>query len=153
MKYKYQAKTKNGEMQVGVVEAGSREVAGSILTGHDLFILSIEEAESVHWYDNIVGLFNRVKQKDLVICTRQLATLLEVQIPLNQALKILVEQTANPVLKEAVFEIAEDVDSGLSLSQAMDKQKRVFPEFYVEMVRAAEVTGNLNQVATFLADY
>ena len=153
MKFKYQAKTKDGEMQVGFVDAANRDAATTILATHELFILSLEDAETVHWYDRVSKFFSRVRRKDLIIFMRQFATLLEVQIPLNQALKILVEQTTNPTLKEAVLEVAEDVDSGLSLSQAMERQEGVFPDFYIEMFRAAEVTGNLNQVATFLADY
>jgi type IV pilus assembly protein PilC len=153
MKFKYQAKTKEGEMQVGFVDAANRDAVAAILTAHDLFILSIEEAETVRWYDRVSALLNRVRRKDLIVFMRQLATLLEVQIPLNQALKILIDQTANPILKEAVLEMVEDIDAGLSLSQAMQRQSAIFPEFFTEMIRAAEVTGNLNQVSTFLADY
>jgi type IV pilus assembly protein PilC len=153
MKYKYQAKTREGEMQVGFVDAASRDAVGTILASHDLFILSIEEAEAVHWYDRVSLFFNRAKRKDLIIFMRQLSTLLEVQIPLNQALKILVDQTPNSTLKEAVLEMVEDIDAGLSLSQAMQRQSVIFPEFFTEMIRAAEVTGNLNQITTFLADY
>jgi type IV pilus assembly protein PilC len=153
MKYKYQAKTRDGEMQVGFVDAGSRDAVGTILAAHDLFILSIEETETANWYDRVGAFFNRVRLKDLIVFMRQLATLLEVQIPLNQALKILIEQTTNVTLKEAVLEMSEDIDAGLSLSQSMERQGTVFPEFFTEMIRAAEVTGNLNQVAVFLADY
>lgn len=153
MKFKYQAKTKTGEMQVGFVDAANRDAAASILANHDLFILSIEAAETPGWYDRVNAFLARPRRKDIIVFMRQLATLLEVQIPLNQALKILVEQTANPTLKEAILEMAEDIDSGLSFSQAMERQKAVFQDFYVEMIRAAEVTGNLNQVTTFLADY
>ena len=153
MKFKYQAKTKEGEMQVGMVDATNRDSAADILTGHNLFILKIEPAETVQWYDRAVGLLNRVRRKDIIVFMRQLATLLEVQIPLSQALKILTEQTTNVTLKEAVLEISEDVDAGLSFSQAMERQRAVFPDFYVEMIHAAEVTGNLNQSASFLADY
>jgi type IV pilus assembly protein PilC len=153
MKFKYQAKTKEGEMQVGFVDAASRDAVGTILASHDLFVLSIEEAETIRWYDRVGAFFNRVRRKDIIVFMRQFSTLLEVQIPLNQALKILVEQTTNVTLKEAVLEMAEDIDSGLSLSQAMERQSSSFPEFFIEMTRAAEVTGNLNQVTSFLADY
>jgi type IV pilus assembly protein PilC len=153
MKFKYQAKTKEGELQVGFVEAADREAAAGILTSHDLFVLSVEEAGAVRWYDRVVAFFGRVRRKDLLVFTRQFATLLEVQIPLNQALRILTDQTTSAFLKEALIEVSGDVDAGLSLSQAMARQEGAFPEFYVEMIRAAEVTGNLTQVATFLADY
>lgn len=153
MKFKYQAKTKDGETQVGYVEAGNRDTAVSILSGHDLFVLSIESDREPGFIDRITSLFNRVRRKDMVVFARQLATLLEARIPLNTALKTLEQQTANKLLREAIFQVADDIDSGLSFSQAMDRQGGIFPPYYVEMVRAAEVTGNLNDVAGFLADY
>jgi len=140
-------------MQVGFVDAGSRDGAVNILTSHDLFILSVESAETPGFADRISSFFNRVRRKDMVVFARQLATLLEARLPLNSALKILREQTTNKVLKEAIFRVSEDIDSGLSFSQALERQGEVFPDFYVEMVRAAEVTGNLNDIAGFLADY
>lgn len=140
-------------MQVGMVEAGSRDGALSILTSHDLFVLSVESAEERGIFDRINLFLNRVKRKDMVVFARQLATLLEARLPLTNALKILHEQTQNKTLQDALYQVAEDIDSGLSFSQAMERAEGVFPDFYVEMVRAAEVTGNLNEVAGFLADY
>ncbi len=153
MKFKYQAKTKEGEEQVGFVEAGSRDAAVAILASHDLFVLSVETVGGKSPLDRFSGYFNRVRKKDLVIFARQLATLLEARLPLNSALKILEQQTNRPLLKEAILQVAGDIDAGLSFSQAMERQGEVFPGFYVEMVRAAEVTGNLNEIAGFLADY
>jgi type IV pilus assembly protein PilC len=153
MKFKYQAKTKEGAMQVGFVEAGDRDGASTILSSHDLFVLSIESAESSSPLDNINGFLNRVRRKDLIIFSRQLATLLEARLPLNNALKILYEQTANTTLKAAVYQVTEDIDAGISFSQAMERQNRVFPDYYIEMIRAAEVTGNMNEISAFLADY
>ncbi len=153
MKFKYQAKTKDGEMQVGFVEAGNRDAAAAILTSHDLFLLSLAAEAPPGVMDQVSRFFSRVKQKDLVIFARQLSTLLEARLPLSDALKILHDQTVNPTLKEAIYQISEDIDAGLSFSQALGRQEAVFPEYYTEMVRAAEVTGNLNEVASFLADY
>ncbi len=153
MKFKYKAKTKDGEMQVGFVEAGSRNSASNILAGHDLFILTLESAEKTRWYDLLLSYFNRVRRKDMVIFTRQLAVLLEARLPLNAALRSLYEQTGNKTLRDAIFQMAEDIDAGLSFSQTMERQGQIFPEFYVEMVRAAEITGNLNEISGFLADY
>ncbi len=153
MKFKYQAKTKEGEMQVGLVEADNRDSATDVLANHGLFVLSIEEASAVHWYDHISAYFARARRKDLIIFTRQLATLLEARLPLNNALKILYDQTDNATLKEALLVMTEDVDSGLSFSQAMERQGNIFPDFYTEMIRVAEVTGNMNEITGFLADY
>ena len=153
MKYKYSARTKEGELQVGFVEAGSQEAALGILSSHDLYILSLHEAEKQRFYDRIGSFFGGVKRKDIVVFTRQLSTLLEARLPLSDALKTLTEQTTNPVLKEAIMRIAEDIDAGLSFSQALARQSTVFSEFFVSMVRSAEVTGNLDEVVGFLADY
>ena len=153
MKFKYQAKTKEGVTQVGFVEASDRDAASAILAGHDLFVLSVIAEHPPTALDNIAGFFGRVKRKDLIIFTRQLATLLEARLPLNNALKILYKQTTNPRLKEAISQVTEDIDAGVSFSQAMARQGKIFPDYYIEMIRAAEVTGNLNEVAAFLADY
>src|SRR5689334_19504174 len=99
MKFKYQAKTQEGEMQVGFVEAGNRDSALNILTGHNLFVMSIAEADQPSPVDRINAFLNRVKRKDMVIFARQLATLLEARLPLNNALKILREQTTNKMLQ------------------------------------------------------
>ena len=103
MKFKYQAKTREGEVQAGFVEAGSRDGALSILTGHDLFVLSVESAEKKGFADGISGFLNRVSRKDMIIFARQLATLLEARLPLNSAVKILQGQTASKLLKEAIY--------------------------------------------------
>jgi type IV pilus assembly protein PilC len=153
MKFKYQARTKEGEMQVGFVDAGARDAALQILTGHGLFVLSVSEADTGHWYDGFLGFFKRVHRADLVIFARQLSTLLEAQLPLDGALKTLREQTTNETLREAIAQISNDIDSGLSFSQALDRQSSIFPAYYIEMVRAAEITGNMNEATAFLAEY
>lgn len=153
MKFKYQARNKEGELQAGFVDAGNRDTALQILASHDLFALSVVSADEKHWYDAFTGFFNRVKRRDLVVFARQLATLLEARLPLNNALVTLKGQTANANLKEALSQMSQDVDSGLSFSQALERQGKLFPSYYMEMVRASEVTGNLNEAAAFLADY
>ena len=153
MKFKYQARSKTGELQVGFVEAATRDSASNTLTSHDLYVLSIESAEKKSIFDALTKVFKRVKTKDLMIFTRQLATLLESQMPLNNALQSLYQQTNNETLKESVFLILQDVEAGLALSQALERQRPIFSEFYVSMVRSAEVTGRLEEAMTFLAYY
>lgn len=153
MRYKYQAKTKEGEPQVGFVEAGNREAAVSILSGHQLFVLSVQEVEKPNWFDRVARYFGRVKRKDFMIFSRQMATLFGAQLPLTEVLQTLQKQTKHPVLKEAILQISEDVDAGLAFSQALERQEEVFSQFYISMVRSAEVTGNLDKIVGFLADY
>ncbi|MEK7193233.1 MAG: type II secretion system F family protein [Patescibacteria group bacterium] len=153
MKFKYSAKTKEGELQTGFVEAGSRDAAVNILAGHNLFILSMVATEKSRWYDRFGRYFGGVGRKDMLVFTRQLATLLEARLSLNEGLKTLSGQVTHPILKEAVFQITQDIDAGLAFSQALERQSGVFSNFFVSMVRSAEVTGNLDEVVGFLADY
>ena len=153
MKFKYNARTQEGELQTGFVDAANREAALNVLTGHELFILSLEEAERARWYDKFLNFFNRVKIVDLMIFTRQFATLMESKMPLGNSLRTLYQQTRKPILKEAIFGVSSDVDAGLSLSQAMERQGKIFSGFYINMIRTAEITGRLEEAMMFLADY
>lgn len=153
MKFRYNAKTKQGELQTGFVEAVNRDAALNILTGHELFLLNLEAAETAPWYQHFLSLLNRVKSGDLMVFTRQLATLLDAKISLGDSLKNLYKQTRNPILKEAIFEISSDIDSGLSFSQALERHPNIFSEFYISMIRSAEITGRVEEVSSFLADY
>lgn len=153
MKFKYQAKNQEGELQAGFVEAADREGAATILTSHGLFVLLLEEVGRPGVFDRLGGYFSRVKQVDVMIFTRQLATLLDARLPLPNALQTLYAQTNQPVLKEAIKMVADDVASGLTFSQALDRQQGVFSNFYVSMIRSAEVVGNMDEAAVFLADY
>ncbi len=153
MKFNYKARTKEGELQVGNVDAASKEAALAILLSHGLFILSLEPVVENTWISRISEFFKRVKVQDLMIFTRQFSTLLASQVPLSDSLVNLYKQTTKPVLKEAVYEIASDIDAGFSLSQALGRHPGIFSEFYVNMVKSAEVTGRLSEVLDFLADY
>ncbi|HEY4499940.1 MAG TPA: type II secretion system F family protein [Candidatus Paceibacterota bacterium] len=153
MKFKYSARTQSGELQTGFVEGVNRETAFNTLTGHDLYILSLESTEIVHWYDRLLSIFKRVKQGDLMVFTRQFAILLDAKISLGDALRSLYRQTHNATLKEAIFEISSDIDSGLSLSQSLERHNQIFSSFYISMMRSAEVTGRMEEVASFLADF
>ncbi len=153
MKFKYKAKTKEGEEQVGFVEAGGKDSAITILASHGLFILSLEPVSKPGFFDRISTFFGRVKRKDLVVFTRQMAILMEAELPLTTSIQTLHKQTTHVQLKEATYQMMQDIDSGLAFSQALARQPHVFPEFFVSMIRSAEVTGNLAKVIGFLADY
>lgn len=153
MKFRYNARTKQGELQTGFIEGANRDAVFSILSGHELFVLSLEPVEEGKWYERFLTLFKRVKTADLMIFTRQFATLMDAKISLGDSLRNLYKQTRNPILKEVVSELNSDIDSGLSLSQSMARHQNVFSEFYISMVRSAEITGRLDEVIGFMADY
>lgn len=153
MKFGYKARTKEGELQVGNVEATSREAAISILSSHGLFILGVNPIDKEGWSDRFLEFFRRVRTTEIMIFTRQFATLLASQVPIGDSLRNLYHQTTKPILKEVVGEVVNDVESGFSLSQAIGRHPGVFSEFYVNMVKSAEVTGRLSETLDFLADY
>lgn len=153
MKFRYRARTAKGELQVGLVDAPRREEAVNILTGHDLYILFLDEVREGLWYNRILNYLNRVKAKDLAVFTRQFATLMSAKIALNETLLTLERQTINPLLREVVREIAADVEAGLSLSQAMEKHDYVFSPFYINLIKSAEITGRIEEATSYLADY
>lgn len=153
MKFRYQARTKKGDKQVGLIEAGSREAALNILEGYELYVLSLEAFEKKSFAKRFFYIFFKTKKKDLMIFSRQLATLIGAELPLTDSLKTLYRQTENVFLKEAIREVISDIEAGLSFSQALGKGKAVFSEFFVNMVRAGEVTGRIEQVVDYMADY
>lgn len=140
-------------MQVGNVDASNRDGALGILLGHGLFVLTLEPVAEERWYDRVLSFFRKVKASDMMIFTRQFATLLASQVPLSDSLANLYRQTQHATLKEIIAEISNDVDAGFSLSQALERHVSTFSEFYVNMVKSAEVTGRLSEVLNFLADY
>ncbi len=153
MKFKYTARTKKGELQTGNINAVNREKALGILAQHELFVLELSQALEVRWYDRFFSYLNRVRPKDLMIFTRQFATLLEAKVPIGDSLRTLFKQTLSRRLKEVISGMSSGVDSGLSLSQSLERYPDVFSEFYINMVRSAEVTGRMDEVLNFLADY
>ena len=95
----------------------------------------------------------RVRPAELVVVTRQLATIVNAGLPLMQGLDILAEQSDNPRLESVLKQISSDVEAGESFSDALRKHPRAFSGLYVSMVRAGEASGNLDGILLRLADY
>ena len=149
--YKYQAFNKDKKAQEGLVEADSKDYAAELLAEKGLAIVTLSEASSGKAKFNL-NFLNRVKMKDIVIFSRQFSVLVSANVSMVQALKILVEQTANTTLKMVVSEVADEVDAGTALSEALGKQSKIFSNFYVSVVRSGETSGKLNEVLSYLAD-
>lgn len=153
MKFKYQARNKDGELQVGFVESYSQAGAADVLVSHGLYVLSLENTDRENILDKLLSAFKHISLTDMMIFTRQFATLLEAKVSLADSMKNLQKQTRSAMMKEVIHEITADIDSGLSLSQAFERQKDVFSEFYVSMIRSAEITGRLEEAVVYLAAY
>ncbi len=153
MKFNYQARTKQGEIQTGTVEAGTQEAAIETLQRHELVVVFLEKISEIPFYARSLKFLQRIKAKELTIFYRQLAILFEANVSPLDSLRILAEQTKNPIFKELIFEIEKDVKGGEPLSSAMAKHSKVFSSFYVNVVRAGEASGKLHEVLKYLADH
>jgi len=153
MKFIYRAKDKQGNIRAGKVEARSLDTAVSILQGYDLIVLEISPEKKITFLDEIFGTKTRISRKDLAIFMRQFSTLLEAQVPLGEALRTLYLQAATPAIKDLVFELVSDLDSGLPLSKSIAKRSDIFGDFYIEMIKSGEISGRLEEVLSYLADY
>ena len=153
MKFNYQARNKEGETQTGTVEAGTREAAIETLQRHDLVVVFLEKVSEVPIYARSLKFLQKIKTKEITIFYRQLAILFEANISPLEALRVLGEQTRNPLFKSLIFDVEKAIRAGESLSQAMAKHPKVFSNFYINVVKAGEVTGKLHEVLKYLADH
>jgi type IV pilus assembly protein PilC len=148
--FTYRAATRQGDILQDQMEGSDTMAVASELRQQGLLVIDIKE-QSVAQKD-ILEPFKKVKLGDLVIFTRQFATMINAGLPIVRALYILSEQTENPKLKDVVVLVRKDVEAGLSLSEALDKHPKVFNRLYVEMVRAGEIGGILDEVLLRVAD-
>ncbi len=153
MKFTYQAKDQTGNIKKGTIEAQSAEAAARTLQSYGLVVLEISPLKRATFLDAILGKRTTISRKDLAVFLRQFATLLSSQVPLAEALKTLFLQASTPQLKDLIFELISDLDSGLTLSRAIEKRNDVFGEFYSQMIKSGEISGRLEEVLTYLADY
>jgi type IV pilus assembly protein PilC len=152
MKYKYLALDESGNEQEGYVKAESRRSALLVLKNSGFKVKKLDNETSVPILDSITGLFQRVGAKEFVTFSRQLATLIDSNVPLLKALSSIALQTENRYLALKVQVVMADVEGGSSLSEALSKQSDVFSKFYINMVKAGEVSGNLQKTLNDLAD-
>lgn len=149
----YEAQTKQGNRQKGRVEARDEDAAVEVLQGHDLMVLSLQAESATPFATRDLQLFRHVGSKDLAAFSRQLSVLFQSDVPLVESLHTLGVQTTSDYLGEALRDIAASVDSGVALSDALERYTDIFSNFYIQMVRAGETSGKLDEVLTYLADH
>lgn len=149
--FKYIGRTSTGTLKKGVVNAETKAAAIAKLRKQG--INPREVAESTSIFHRQITLGKAVKNEHFVIYCRQFATLIRAGISLVESTKILAEQTSSKGLKQALYTVEEDVRTGTSFSEATAKLDKIFPSMYVNMVRAGEATGNLDETLDRLAFY
>ncbi len=150
--YLYKARTKKGELKKGEITAIDEESAATLLKEHDLTLTELVPAEKATPWEKLSAALQRIKAKDKVVLTRQLATMIKSGLPIVQALKILADQTTNQKLKDILTEITSEVEGGTSLSESMSRFPEAFSKVYIAMIRSGEASGNLDDVLVRLAD-
>jgi general secretion pathway protein F len=153
--FRFAAADANGKEQSGVLEADSARVARQMLRGRGLVPLTVEPvlSESQRAAGASLAIGRRLSQTDLAVMTRQLASLLGAQLPVADALNVMVEQSEKQSIRELMASIRTDVLAGTSLSNALARHPRQFPGIYRALIAAGEESGKLGTVLASLADY
>ena len=150
--FQYTAHGRDGKRQTGTLTADTRQVVAQMLLTRGLVAENVQEVSKIS-KKAAAGPNTKVKTTDLLIFTRQLSTIVSAGLPLLQGLDILAEQTDSGGFAGMIGQIGQDVEGGLSFSEALRRYPRAFPDLYVSMVRAGEAGGDLDGVLLQLADY
>ena len=157
MQYRYTARTQEGKEVQGTIDAASLDLAVGSLQRKNLLIISIEPSkEKIGKFMDLLsfsGIFSNVKAQDIVLFSRELATLFEAKVPIINSLNIIISETENKTLRRRLSDIQDDIQGGISLSQAFARHPEIFSRFYVSMVKSGEESGKLEEIFKFLADY
>ena len=145
--FNYTALDNLGKKKKGVLSAQSEREARKYIKDLNLTPITVTQSESTR------GIKSKVKNKDIVIMTRQIATLLEANTSIIDALKIIADQTNNKDLITILYNLREDVIQGKRLGQSMMKYPGVFDNTYSSLVTAGDSSGNLDTIFNKLADY
>lgn len=150
--YEYKAVDQSGAIREGSIDAVSETIAISALQRRGLTLQSIRSQKDTGLLNKNLTIFQGVKPKDVVLLSRQIATLFEAQVSALRVFRLLSTETTNPALRERLVAIANDLQSGTTISNALEKHPKVFSKFYVSMVRTGEETGQLDKTFAYLAD-
>lgn len=154
MIFKYTVIDKEGRKSDGTIEAGTVDVAIAGLQRRGFIISSIKSAEQKSIFEvDLASFFGGVSMKDVVMLSRQMSTLFEAQVSALRIFRLLSSEGENKILRSHLAKVADDIQSGSPISTALSKHPKVFSDFYVNMVRAGEESGKLDETFAFLADY
>jgi type IV pilus assembly protein PilC len=155
MIFNYKAVTKENQSQEGSIDAPGLDLAIASLQRRGLIILDIKSADEQK--GNIISrnfIFSgRPKMKEVVLLSRQISTMFEAKVSALATFRLLASEAENLILRRTLTEVADDINSGILISQALAKHPQVFSTFYVSMVKSGEESGKLPEAFTFLASY
>lgn len=153
MKFNYQARNQEGELQIGTIEASGREIAFEILARQNFIVTFLESSESVPIYYRNFAFLNRITKKDIAVFSRQLSIMFSSEVPLVESLRALSLQSSNKIFQSKIALIANDIDGGTPFSKALALHPKLFSSFYVSIVKSGEISGHLSEVLNYLAEH
>lgn len=153
MKYSYQVRNEQGYIYKGFLEGDDEKAVIKSLLEQNYYILQLKEVKESKLNVEISFGFSKVTNRELVLMTRQMTTMLNAGLSILRCLSILIEQTTNPKLKRVLTQVSEDIEAGSALWQALAKHPTIFSNVYVSMVRAGELGGVLDTVLEKLTGY
>ena len=151
MRFAYTALDELGKKKSGFVEANDQVGARNSLVRTGLKPVTIKKAGSSGGIMELLSKGGKVKPKDLVIFTRQLATMINAGVPLVRSLATLNAQTENPAFKKILTQVSKDVEGGMAFADALEKHKASFNTIFINMIRAGEAGGILDEILKKLA--
>ncbi len=153
--FKYEALDQNGKPVSGTVVGASEDLAIESLQRKGLTITAFSSGKDKGALATLgnITLFGGVSSRDVVLLSRQIATLFEAQVSALRIFRLLTEQAEKPFLRNVLAEISDDLQNGSSISKALAKHPKAFSDFYVNMVRSGEESGKLDETFLYLADY
>jgi type IV pilus assembly protein PilC len=150
-KFTYKALDGRGSTSSGQVDGDNKSAVAASLRNRGLTVVDINEVKTGLAQADIFAGMQRVKARDLTVFSRQFATMINSGLSMLRALSVLEEQTENPKLAKVLTQVRGDVEAGIALSDALEKHPKVFSPLYVNMVRAGEIGGILDEVLNRLA--
>src|SRR3989344_1911509 len=153
MIFVYKAIDQNGREAESELEAFGIDAAIASLQKSGFVISSIKPKEEKKDLLRYIPFFNKVSTKEVVILSRQMSTLFQARVSALRIFKLISAEAENPLLREKLLAVVDDLQGGSSISGSLGKYPEVFSEFYVNMVRSGEESGHLDETFAYLADY
>jgi type IV pilus assembly protein PilC len=151
--FAYKAYTERGQKREGRIEAAGTSAAEQALWLEGLKIVQLNPAPPKKTMADYFPSLYQISRQDLILFTRQLATFVGAGVAMTRALTVIAEETASPLFKRVILTVLDDLERGQNLSESLVKHPKVFPSLYVDLIRVAELTGNLEATLKELAGY
>lgn len=153
MKFAFKAKNQEGQVKEGEVEAVNREAAIGVLQKENLMPFFVNEAKaSPDYVKDLRRIWERASQKELSVFFRELSTLMDAKVPIVPSLRAIESQVENKYLETVTREIANDIEDGAPFSEALGKHPETFSNLVINLVKAGELSGNLQRSTTAIAE-